>query len=196
MAAPKREWHTRRAWRFLLTGVSGTSRSGGAPSQFTATAVAEIVATGELQSHVYNTLQPAYASRYRLMMAAIEKHLLPLGVELPRTLSSDIVGGYFIWMDLPHPLSAVAVSRRARSAENLIVAEGEMFQVPGDTSDALFPRSLRLCFAWEDEHALDEGVSRLARVVRQMMREGSGAAETMQQRAAHDPDRKDQSGFW
>jgi hypothetical protein len=37
---------------------SGSSRSGGAPSQLTACFVAETLETGELQRFVYDTLQP------------------------------------------------------------------------------------------------------------------------------------------
>ncbi|KAF1986773.1 PLP-dependent transferase [Aulographum hederae CBS 113979] len=74
-------------------GVSqtGSSRSGGAPSHFTSTHISHLLETGQLQSYITDTLRPAYASRYRRMMAAIEKHLLPLGVRLPQS-DRDIVG--------------------------------------------------------------------------------------------------------
>jgi DNA-binding transcriptional MocR family regulator len=86
--------------------------------------VAETLETGELQRYVYETLQPSYGKRYRTIIAAIDKHLIPLGVQLPQT-DRDVVGGYFIWLTLPKPLKGAVVAQRARDDENLIVAEGE-----------------------------------------------------------------------
>lgn len=88
------------------------------------TFVAEALETEDLQRYVYDVLQPAYARRYRTMTAAIEKHLVPLGVQLPQS-DGDIIGGYFLWLTLPEPVKAAAVSQRAREEENLIVAQGE-----------------------------------------------------------------------
>jgi hypothetical protein len=58
------------------------------------------------------------------MIAAINKELIPLGVELPQT-DRDVVGGYFIWLTLPHPLKGALVAQRAKDEENVIVAQGE-----------------------------------------------------------------------
>ncbi|KAF2203489.1 PLP-dependent transferase [Delitschia confertaspora ATCC 74209] len=155
----------------LAYGVSqiGSTRSGGAPSQLTATFVAETLETGELQEFVSSTLQPSYAARYRKMISTINEELVPLGCQLPQT-DREVVGGYFIWLTLPHPLKGAEVAQRAKDEENLIVAQGEMFEVPGDTERANthFENALRICFAWEDEDKLAEGIKRLARVVRTM----------------------------
>lgn len=102
----------------------GSSRSGGAPSQLTATFVAETLETGELQRWVYETLQPKYGKRYRTMIAAINEHLLPLGVQLPQT-DRDVVGGYFIWLTLPKPLKGAVVAQRALEEQDVVVAQGE-----------------------------------------------------------------------
>ena len=102
----------------------GSSRSGGAPSQLTATFVAEILETGELQRYVYETLQPTYGKRYRIMTAAVQKHLIPLGARLPQT-DREVVGGYFVWLTLPQPLKGATVAQRAKDEENVIVAQGE-----------------------------------------------------------------------
>lgn len=40
-----------------------------------------------------------------------------------------------------------------------------MFQVKGDEKAVQFPHSIRLCFAWEEERDLVEGVARLGRAV-------------------------------
>jgi DNA-binding transcriptional MocR family regulator len=78
--------------------------------------------TEELQRYVYDTLQPAYGNRYRRMVAAINQHLVPLGVGLPQT-DRDIVGGYFVWLTLPPPLKGAIVAQRAKEDENLAVAQ-------------------------------------------------------------------------
>lgn len=78
--------------------------------------------TGELQRYVYDTLQPAYGKRYRLMVEAISKHLIPLGVRIPQS-DRDVVGGYFIWLTLPPPLKGAVVAQRAKEDDNLAVAQ-------------------------------------------------------------------------
>ncbi|KAF2423798.1 PLP-dependent transferase [Tothia fuscella] len=155
-------------------GVSqtGTSRSGGAPSHLVATFIATLLEQGKLQNHITKTLQPTYARRFRTLMSAIQKHLVPLGVSLPQT-DRKIVGGYFVWLDLPTRINAPLLSRRARDTVSLIVAEGALFQVPGDKT-CLFPYSLRLCFAWEEEEKLEEGITRLADVLKAMLAEPEG----------------------
>jgi hypothetical protein len=75
--------------------VSGSTLSGGAPSQFSACVIAETLEKGDLQEWVYDTLQPAYRKRYLKMVEAITTELIPLGVGLPQT-DREVVGGYFI----------------------------------------------------------------------------------------------------
>ncbi|KAH7044588.1 pyridoxal phosphate-dependent transferase [Macrophomina phaseolina] len=155
----------------LAYGISqaGTSRSGGAPSQLTSTYVSQLIESGRLQTHIAGTLRPAYAARYRAMMAAIEEHLVPLGVKLPQP-GREVAGGYFVWLSLPPPLKGAEVARVAMEQENLIVAEGELFEVPGDSAEVNFPCDIRLCFSWEDVDRLGEGIERLGRVIRQLQR--------------------------
>ncbi|EAT90668.2 hypothetical protein SNOG_02456 [Parastagonospora nodorum SN15] len=158
----------------LAYGVSqtGSSRSGGAPSQLTACFVAETLETGELQRFVYYTLQPTYCKRYRKMIEIINKDLIPLGVRLPQT-DRNVVGGYFIWLTLPDSVDGAALAQRAKDEENVVVAQGDIFEVPGDTAHpgTSFRNDIRLCFAWEDEDMLAEGISRLGAVISKMQDE-------------------------
>ncbi|KAF2266469.1 PLP-dependent transferase [Lojkania enalia] len=166
----------------MAHGVSqvGSSRSGGAPSQLTATFVAETLDNGDLQRFVFDVLQPAYCRRYQKILAAINRELVPLGIRLPQA-DRDVVGGYFIWLTLPKPVKGAVVALRAEATENLIVARGELFEVPGDTEYAHFEHDLRLCFAWEEEEALVEGIERLAKVIRALKDELEGSSgQTMQ----------------
>ena len=132
--------------------------------------MSNLVESGELQRHIFRTLQPAYAQRYQRMMSAIEAHLLPLGVTLPQR-SRDMVGGYFIWLSLPAPMQAEEVAARAQEEENLIIAPGPMFAVYGDEEAVDLERKVRVCFSWEEEAMLAEGIQRLAQVMRTMQRE-------------------------
>lgn len=156
----------------LAYGISqtGSSRSGGAPSQLTACFIAEVLETGELQRYVYDTLQPTFCKRYRKMIEVINKELIPLGVRLPQT-DRDVVGGYFIWLTLPEPVEGAVLAQRAKEDENVVVAQGEIFEVPGDNTHrgTAFGNDIRICFAWEDEDMLAEGISRLATVISKML---------------------------
>ncbi|KAF2849206.1 PLP-dependent transferase [Plenodomus tracheiphilus IPT5] len=180
----------------LSYGVSqtGSSRSGGSPSQLTACFVAEILESGELQRYVYDTLQPAYGSRYRRLVEAINTHLIPLGVRIPQA-DREIVGGYFIWMTLPSPLKGALLAQRAKEEENVVVAQGEIFQVPGDTEfpGTAFGNDVRVCFAWEDEDMLAEGIERLARVIGRMLDEDTTSDDNAPLTPATDAEPK---SFW
>ena len=155
----------------LAFGLSqtGSSRSGGAPSQLAATFVAEYLASGELQRAIETTLIPAYASRYRAMMRAVEKYLLPLGIKVAKVDHEGIAGGYFIWLNLSDGLDAPAVADEALETDQLIVGSGEIFVVQGDELAVNLSRGIRLCFAWEDEDKQVEGVIRLSKVMTMMM---------------------------
>lgn len=134
-----------------------------------ATFIDQLLSTSALDTHIYSVLQPAYAARYHSMMSAINKYLLPLGLTMPQP-NRDVVGGYFIWLTLPKPLLAEEIARRAL-AESVIIAEGSLFTVQGDPNGekGSFERDFRLCFSWEEEASLKEGIERLGRVIRRSM---------------------------
>ena len=151
---------------------SGSSSSGGAPSQLVATFMSEMLESGTVQDHIKHTLQPAYARRYRTMTIAVEDILVPLGVTLPHS-NRAVVGGYFMWLSLPKPLMADEVAERAQAEENLVIGPGPLFGVYGDVQHAELERGVRLCFAWEEENTLREGIARLGRVISRMQNDGN-----------------------
>jgi DNA-binding transcriptional MocR family regulator len=121
------------------------------------------------------------------MMDSIQKHLVPLGVKLPQE-SRQVVGGYFIWLRLPPHIRASLLTRRCKDTHNLVIAEGALFEVPGDahvpaadadSAGTAFPYDVRLCFAWEEEAELEEGIERLAEVMRSMLDEPEGLNSKM-----------------
>jgi DNA-binding transcriptional MocR family regulator len=161
----------------ILTPSSGSSRSGGAPSHLTATFLANLLSQGNLQKHISHALLPTYHRRYKIILSTIHTYLLPLGCQLPpttQTLSGEkVAGGYFIWLSLPHGISAKALAKRCKSEESLIVAEGGLFEVPGDNVAPVtkFDDCVRLCFTFEEEKRLGEGVERLGLVLGRMIRD-------------------------
>ncbi|KAI7227675.1 PLP-dependent transferase [Hortaea werneckii] len=149
-------------------GVSqtGTTCSGGAPSQLTSTYMTLLLTSGQLDKHIRNVLRPTYARRYNKLINAITTHLLPLGFQLPQP-DRDVVGGYFVWLKLPGRMTATALASACKR-EGVVIAPGTIFEVPGDRETADFDGHMRLCFAWEEEGKLEEGVVRVAGVVREM----------------------------
>ena len=106
------------------------------------------------------------------MLEAIQEELLPLGVTMPQT-DHNVAGGYFIWLTLPHGLSAEALAKRTQIEENLVIAPGTLFKVQGDdvNKGMGFESDLRLCFSYLEESLVTEGVHRLAKVLRKVLRE-------------------------
>ncbi|EKD21619.1 uncharacterized protein L3040_004843 [Drepanopeziza brunnea f. sp. 'multigermtubi'] len=152
----------------------GSSRSGGAPSQLAATMMTELLKNGELQTHIEKVLHPAYKRRYEIMVLAIQKHLIPLGIQLGEVSCEGraVFGGYFIWLELPETAHAERVAEIAKREHRLIVAPGHIFEVSDDAS-VPFAHSLRLCFSWEEESDLEESIIRLARAVRDAVNNGA-----------------------
>ena len=67
-------------------------------------------------------------------------------------------------------MKASHLAEKAKKEENLLISEGSIFGVEGDeTLNSGCERDLegfiRICFAWEEEHLLEEGVKRLARLI-------------------------------
>jgi hypothetical protein len=177
---------------------AGTSRSGGSASNLTGELVGHALASGDLETHITKTLLPAYEKRWRIMHDAIESHLTPLGVSMPyatttignlfdehggisawQCLKDDreqevVAGGYFIYILLPDGISAGGLAEKAQVEENLIVTPESMCRVPkrdaaAETLANNHDEYVRLCFAWEDEDILVEGVFRLANVLGNMI---------------------------
>ena len=135
--------------------------------------MSKLLESGDLRQHIYKTLQPTYARRFQNLLSAMQRHLVPLGVTLPQT-DRDVMGGYFVWFSLPSPLQANDLALRAREEENVIIGPGPIFGVFGDTTVVDLDGKVRICFSWEEEDRLVEGVERLQRVIRRMLMEVRG----------------------
>ncbi|PFH59112.1 hypothetical protein XA68_12778 [Ophiocordyceps unilateralis] len=118
-----------------------------------------------------STLSGGAAKAYRRGASA---HLVPLGFQARESslAGSDWYGGYFIWLTassttttMPPPrLVAEAAMREA----SVVIGPGTMFEVRGDERRTRFDGEIRLCFAWEEEEALVQGVRRLGLLLKRM----------------------------
>ncbi|EGR51831.1 Aspartate/tyrosine/aromatic aminotransferase [Trichoderma reesei QM6a] len=150
---------------------TGSSMSGGAPSGLCAGMMADLLESGELVDFIETKTRPALQRRHRIMMDAVREHLEPLGVvarESSGTGEEGVYGGYFVWLTLTRGPTAVMVSDAALKEENVIVGRGNMFAVKGDEDGARFDENIRLCFSWEPEEDLVEGVKRLGELIGRM----------------------------
>jgi DNA-binding transcriptional MocR family regulator len=105
-----------------------------------------------------------------------------------------MAGGYFLWVGLPKGVSAKHLAKIAQSEENLVVAEGGLFEVPGDNKgdESSFDNCIRLCFTFEEEYRLAEGIERLGWVLGRIVRGEEAPVIVESDRAGKDPT----STFW
>jgi DNA-binding transcriptional MocR family regulator len=131
------------------------------------TFINELLEDNFLPEYITNTLVPEGRRRHCLLASAIKTHLGHLGVSFtPDPEISPVVGGYYIWVQLPAALTATQVCRAALEMQNLVLGSGETFAVPGGNAPGRdLHRRLRLCFMCEDEGRLVEGVRRLGVVI-------------------------------
>lgn len=133
--------------------------------------IGQMLTTGALQRHKNEVLIPTYKTRYRSLVSAIRKCLYPLGVRIVADGSQGPVGGFFLYILFPDDGPSMEdIVKVALELFNLRIALGEIFTVIDDTSESklrpkTYVRGARLCWAWEEEDALVEGVERLAAVL-------------------------------
>lgn len=158
----------------FVAGLSKTAStlSGGAPSQFCAGVLGYLVEDGQLERHIEDVVRPSLRRRHKIMMDAIHRYISPLGIRTRESSVADkhVYGGYFIWLasDQGQLPPARQVADAALAEENLVIAPGNIFEVRGDERRTRFDREIRLCFAWEAEHVLEEGVRRLDDLLKRM----------------------------
>lgn len=158
-----------RAFAYGLS-QTGSTKSGGSPSQFCASMLAQLVQSGELQEFLATTIRPGLQRKHRCMMDAIKEHVVPHGVQFRNAAlaKGSVYGGYFVWLTLEDGLSAKLIGEVALAEENLIVGTGGMFEVHGDEKSFSFDDAIRLTFSWLPEEELVEGVRRLGAVLRRI----------------------------
>lgn len=78
-------------------------------------------------------------------------------------------GGYFVYFLLPPCILAKEFVLRASQDEAVLIADGNMFEVHGDEDAVPARHGVRICFAWEQEDFLAEGLRRLGKVLANML---------------------------
>ncbi|KAH8688084.1 pyridoxal phosphate-dependent transferase [Ilyonectria robusta] len=149
---------------------TASSKSGGAPSQFCAAMMSDLVESGALQDYLATTVRPGLQRRHRLLVDAIHEHLSPQGITIREAglVGGSTYGGYFVWLKLPQGLSAKLIADVSLVEENLIVGNGNMFQVHGDEKTVDLDGAIRVTFAYVPEDDLVEGIRRLGAVVQRV----------------------------
>lgn len=123
-------------------------------------------------------------------MSSIATHLSPLGVTVTSGASYTVsspsagivpAGGFFTYITFPPELpTADVIAKRAKDEYGLTIAFGGLFVVKGDYESArravsngegAFGRGARLCWAWEEEEMIKEGILRLAELLGTMLKE-------------------------
>jgi DNA-binding transcriptional MocR family regulator len=116
-------------------------------------------------------------------MSAIKTYLKPLGVRIttgaPYVVPEEKnvvvpAGGFFTYISFPPELpSADVIAKRAREEYGLTFAFGEMFVVKGDETSLErasegFGNGARLCWAWHEGEEIEQGIRRLAELLKVM----------------------------
>ncbi len=121
---------------------------------------------GELPAHVA-ALRAEYRTRRDAMLDAMTRHF-------PRAVRWTVpTGGMFVWVTLPAGCDAVALLRRAVASEQVAFVPGAAFCARDPWQAA---HCLRLCFASLPAEMIEEGVSRLGRLLAADLAAGSPAA--------------------
>jgi 2-aminoadipate transaminase len=102
-------------------------------------------------------IREVYGRRRDVMLDALDAEM-PAGVRYTRP-----DGGLFLWLELPAQLDAREVLERCLAAKVAFVPGGSFFPNGGHEG------TMRLAFSTMPEHQIREGVSRLARVLRELL---------------------------
>ncbi len=101
------------------------------------------------------TIRTAYASRRDDMLKALEREM-PEGVSWTKP-----EGGMFIWMNLPEGLDGARLLERSLETTRVAFVPGQAFFPDGTGAN-----TIRLSFSLPSTDAIDDGIARLARLIR------------------------------
>jgi DNA-binding transcriptional MocR family regulator len=101
------------------------------------------------------SLRKVYGARRDAMLRALETHM-PEGVEWTKP-----EGGMFVWVTLPKHLDGGELLRQSLETQRVAFVPGQAFFADGSGAN-----TLRLAFSLADDTKIDEGIKRLATVIR------------------------------
>lgn len=112
----------------------------------------------DIDKHILE-IRKLYKSQRDLMISMIE-NFFPEEIKFTRP-----DGGMFLWVTLPEKLSALNLFELAKK-ENVAFVPGKAFYVDGGGNN-----TLRLNFSNSDEEKIEEGIKRLAKVIKKLLME-------------------------
>jgi len=124
------------------------------PAIFVEAALLEFLTSGRFEPNL-ETVRDGLRLRRDAMLAALAREM-PEG-----TRWNEPEGGYFLWLDLPSGVSADTLLARA-SEEDVVFIKGADFFFHGGGEE-----SARLAFSFATAHEIDDGITRLGRLVRE-----------------------------
>ena len=124
------------------------------PAIFVEAALLEFLTSGRFEPNL-ETVRDGLRIRRDAMLAALAREM-PEG-----TAWNQPEGGYFLWLDLPSGVAADTLLARA-GEEDVVFIKGADFFFHGGGEEAA-----RLAFSFATAHEIDEGITRLGRLVRE-----------------------------
>ncbi len=114
-------------------------------------------------NQVARTIFEDHVAKLRSVYMARRDHLLKaLKREMPESVTwTKPEGGMFVWLTLPEHIDAADLLAQSLKTERVAFVPGRAF-----FADASNGNTLRLSFSCADEAAIDEGMRRLARLIR------------------------------
>jgi len=119
-------------------------------------AVYQYLADNDLDEHILN-IREVYKKQRDLMVSMIEKHFSE------KIKCTKPEGGMFLWVTLPENISSLDLFKLA-TKENVAFVPGKAFYVDGGGKN-----TLRLNFSNSDEEKIEDGIKRLAKVIKGML---------------------------
>ncbi|MGQ3209680.1 aminotransferase-like domain-containing protein [Shinella sp.] len=99
-------------------------------------------------------IRAAYSARRNAMLAALQKYM-PDGVSWTKP-----EGGMFVWVTLPAGMDGATLLARSIETEKVAFVPGQAFHADGSGAN-----TLRLSFSCADATTIEEGISRLGRLL-------------------------------
>ena len=118
--------------------------------------VHQFLIDNDLEDHI-EKIKEMYKQKRECMVQMIEKYF-PQEVKITRP-----EGGMFLWVTLPEQMSSLELFHEA-SKENVAFVPGDPFYVNGKNVN-----TLRLNYTNSSEEMIEEGIKRLAKVIKQML---------------------------
>jgi 2-aminoadipate transaminase len=119
-------------------------------------AVYQYLVDNDLDEHILK-IREVYKRQRDLMVSMIEEHF-PEEIKCTKP-----EGGMFLWVTLPENVSSLHLFKLA-TEENVAFVPGKAFYVDGGGKN-----TLRLNFSNSDEEKIEDGVKRLAKVIKRML---------------------------